>query len=125
MRFGVAASLFAVWCQVVFLAIAWMAAPAPFAASSADPLAGVPICHAGGGAAPATPDHQAPPAHDCSACVLCVAVGSHAWAPPLSAPFALPTPGLAAVARYVTARPRAPPAVFLVAAQPRGPPRLI
>jgi hypothetical protein len=123
-RLGAVASLLAVWSQVVFLAVAWAAAaPAPFAASSDDALAGFPICHASG--APAAPDQPAPPAHDCPACVLCVAGASHAWASPLSAPVVLPAPRLVAAVPYAAARPRAPPAVFLAAAQPRGPPRLI
>jgi len=123
-RLGAAASLLAIWCQVVSLAVAWMAAAPPLVPSTADPLAGVPICHAGG-AAPSAPDHQAPPAHDCPVCVLCVACAAQALTQPLPVPLALPAPRLAVAAPYAAARPRAPPAVFLAAAQPRGPPRLI
>jgi hypothetical protein len=115
---GFAASLLAVWCQILLLATISLA---PLAISP-DPLGNVPICHHDDGTQPAqhTPGN---PAHDCALCVLCL---SHAL------PLAIlsPTPNLplrqsAAIVRLDAARPRAPPVYLVAAAQPRGPPSLI
>jgi hypothetical protein len=115
---GLAASLLAVWCQILLLATISLA---PLAIG-ADPAGSVPICHADDGTQPAQqkPDR---PAHDCAICVICL---SHAW------PVAVlpPTPQLperhsVVTVRRAAAHPRAPPVRLIAAAQPRGPPSLI
>jgi hypothetical protein len=115
---GFAASLLAVWCQVLLLATISLA---PLAIS-VDPIGNVPICHTGDGTPPAQqePDHST---HDCVLCVLCL---SHA------SPLAIlaPTPQLpehqpVATVRLAAAYPRGPPIRLVAAAQPRGPPPLI
>jgi hypothetical protein len=78
------------------------------------------ICHVGdGGTAPAAPHHRP----DCDACPLCQAFAEmQVLAAPAAAP-ALPGPSLAWRRRgAVLPQSRAPPAVFLAAAWPRGPP---
>ena len=115
---GFAASLLAVWCQILFLATISLA---PLDISAA-PLGDVPICHADEGTQPARqkPDH---PAHDCALCVICL---SHAS--PLAT--LVPRPTLperrsTPIVRLEAAYPRAPPVRLVAAAQPRGPPSLI
>jgi hypothetical protein len=116
---GFAASLLAVWCQILLLATISLA---PLAAG-ADPLGNIPICHIADGTPPAQPP-PAQPAHNCALCVLCQA---HA------APLAIlppPTPALpewqsVATVRLGAVQPRAPPVRPVAAAQPRGPPSLI
>ncbi|MFI4979863.1 MAG: DUF2946 family protein [Nevskiales bacterium] len=118
---GLAASLLAVWCQILLVATI---AAAPFAVA-ADPLAGAPICHVAtesdnGPPAQHKPNH---PSHHCVLCVLCLA---HASAVPILAatPNLLERRSIATV-RLDAAQPRAPPVRPVAAAQPRGPPSLI
>jgi hypothetical protein len=115
---GFVAALFAVWCQIVLVA-AISLAPLPVVAN---PLGGIPICHADDGSQPAdrAPGH---PAHDCAMCVLCVA---HAVPLAVLLPLSplLPERLFVAVARLVAVQPRAPPLRLVAAAQPRGPPSL-
>jgi hypothetical protein len=115
---GFAASLLAVWCQILLLATISLA-PLDI---SAGPVGDVPICHADEGTQPAQqkPDH---PAHDCALCVICL---SHAsplaiLAPRPTLPERRPMP----IVRLEAAYPRAPPVRLVAAAQPRGPPSLI
>ena len=115
---GFAASLLAVWCQILFLATISLA-PLDI---SAGPLGDVPICHADEGTRPAQqkPDH---PAHDCALCVICL---SHASPLATLAPMpTLPERRSTPIVRLEAAYPRAPPVRLVAAAQPRGPPSLI
>ena len=115
---GFAASLFAVWCQIVLLATISLA---PLTAAS-NPLASVPICHADADEdtqpAQQTPDHHT---HDCALCAICLA---HALplAIPATPPAALPVRQSVAAVRLDATRARAPPVLLVTAAQPRGPP---
>jgi len=110
---GFAASLLAVWCQVLLLATVLVT---PLAVGIEPTIS---ICHADDETAPARqqPDQ---PAHACALCVVCL---SH------PSPLAIlsPTPVLPerqsiAIVRLDAARPRAPPIRLVAAAQPRGPP---
>jgi hypothetical protein len=115
---GFAASLFAVWCQILLLATISLA---PLA-NGPDALGNVPICHADGGTQPA-PQNPGQPAHDCALCVLCL---SHALPMGVLSPTpTLPDPQSIAVVRLDAARARAPPVRLAASAQPRGPPSLI
>jgi hypothetical protein len=114
---GFAASLLAVWCQIVLLATISLA---PLTAASA-PLGSFPICHADASEetqpAQQTPDHHT---HDCVLCAICLA---HAL--PLAIvtpPATLPVRHSVAAVRLDAARARAPPVRLVTAAQPRGPP---
>jgi hypothetical protein len=113
---GFAASLLAVWCQVLLLATISLA---PLDIVGAGPGGDVPICHAGDGTQPAQqkPDH---PAHDCALCVICLSHASPLAI--LAPPPQLPEWQLVATTRRAAAYPRAPPARLVAAAQPRGPP---
>jgi hypothetical protein len=115
---GFVAALFAVWCQIVLVAAISLA----LLPVAANPLGGIPICHADDGSQPAdhAPGH---PAHDCALCVLCVAHAVPLAVLVPSSP-ALPKRHFVAVARPVAAQPRAPPLRLIAAAQPRGPPSL-
>ena len=75
---GFAASLLAVWCQILLLATISLT-PLDI---SAGPVGDVPICHADDGAQPAQ-QKQDHPAHDCALCVICL---SHASALSLLSP---------------------------------------
>ncbi len=115
---GFAASLLAVWCQILLLATISLVP----AAMADDPIANVPICHSHDRTQPAQPTPAQPP-HNCALCALCLA---HA------APLAIlpPTPALperqsVAATQPGAAHPRAPPLRPVAAAQPRGPPSLI
>jgi hypothetical protein len=115
---GFAASMVAVWCQILLLATISLA---PLAVS-ANPLGNAPICHAQDGTPPAAPA-PGQPAHDCVLCAICLA-----HAPPLAILPPTPTlPGRQIVTpvRLAAAQPRAPPLRLPAAAQPRGPPSLI
>jgi hypothetical protein len=115
---GFAASLLAVWCQLLLLAT--ISLPPPDI--SAGPVGDVPICHADDGTGPAQqkPDH---PAHDCALCVICL---THASTPGLLSPGpTLPERQSAPIVRLEAAYPRAPPIRLTLAPQPRGPPPLI
>ena len=114
---GFAASLFAVWCQIVLLATISLA---PLTAAS-NPLASIPICHADADEdtqpAQQTPDHHT---HDCALCAICLA---HALPLAIATPpAALPVRQSVAAVRLDAARARAPPVRLVTAAQPRGPP---
>jgi hypothetical protein len=111
---GLAASLLAVWCQIVLLAtISFM----PLA-MTADPLGNVPICHAQDG--PQSTPGQ--PIHDCALCAICLA---HALPMAIVSPTpTLPARQAVADVRLAAAHPRAPPFRLVAAAQPRGPPSL-
>jgi hypothetical protein len=114
---GFAASLLAVWCQILLLATI---SPPPEMSTS--PVGDVPICHADDGAQPAQqkPDH---PTHDCALCVICL---SQTSAPGLLSPGpTLPKRQSARIVRLEAAYPRALPIQFTLALQPRGPPSLI
>ena len=115
---GFAASLLAVWCQILLLATISLA-PLDIGAG---PVGDVPICHTGDGAQPAQqkPDH---PAHDCALCVICLSHASPLAI--LAPPPQLPERKSPTTARRAAAYPRAPPARLVAAAQPRGPPSLI
>jgi hypothetical protein len=115
---GFAASLLAVWCQILLLATISLS-PLDI---SAGPVDDVPICHADDGTGPAQqkPDH---PTHDCVLCVICL---SHASAPSLLSPGpTLPERQSAPIVRLEAPYPRAPPIQLTLAPQPRGPPSLI
>lgn len=114
---GFAASLLAVWCQIVLLATISLV---PLTAAS-DPLGSIPICHADADEetrpAQQTPDHRT---HDCALCAICLA---HALPLAIVAPLpALPVRQSIAAVRLDAARARAPPVRLVAAAQPRGPP---
>ena len=83
-----------------------------------------PICHAPappGTPAPPTQQHHVP---DCAFCPLCVSLSTPPIVLPGTAP-ALPAPQVVAFRRPGLPPPaNAPPAVPLLAAQPRGPPAL-
>jgi len=115
---GFAASLLAVWCQILLLATISLA---PLTIDP-DPLASVPICHAEDGTRPGQqePLHGT---HDCALCVLCLS--HHSSLAILSLPLALPAHQSVAIVRRDAAQPRAPPVRPVAAAQPRGPPSLI
>jgi hypothetical protein len=115
---GFAASLIAVWCQIVLLATI---AQAPLGLG-ADPIGNAPICHTDDGTPPAPPN-PGHPGHDCALCVLCV---SHGLPVALlsTAPSLLERRPVATVRLYA-AQPRGPPVRLVAAAQPRGPPSLI
>jgi len=115
---GFAASLLAVWCQIVLLATISLA---PLAVA-ADPFGNAPICHAQDGVQPEAPA-PGQPAHDCALCAICLAHAS-----PLAILSPTPTlPGrqIVIAVRLAVAQPRAPPIRLIAAAQPRGPPSLI
>jgi hypothetical protein len=114
---GFAASLLAVWCQILLLATISLS---PLAIG-AGPAGSVPICHADDGTQPAQqkPDH---PAHDCALCVLCLSHASPLAI--LAPPPQLPERQSVVTARRAAAYPRAPPVRLVAAAQPRGPPSL-
>ncbi|MGC8524242.1 MAG: hypothetical protein ACP5M5_08145 [Acidibrevibacterium sp.] len=82
--------------------------------------AGTIICHVGdGGSAPTAPHHGS----DCDTCPLCQAFAEASFlAGPASSPM-LPEPSLAWQRRGGVLPPvRAPPAIALAGAWPRGPP---
>lgn len=115
---GLAASMLAVCCQILLLA---MVSLAPVAVG-ADPLASVPICHLADGTQPA---QQTPvePSHRCALCAICLA---HALPSAIMAPTpTLPDRHSVTIVRLAAAHPRAPPVRLVAAAQPRGPPSLI
>jgi hypothetical protein len=112
---GFAASLFAVWCQVLLLAAISLAPVGAWAQQVGNP----PICRTDDGSRPA----QHRPGHPAHNCVLCVACASSAL--PLGT--LPPTPKLpdrqfVAGVRLKITQPRAPPLRLVAAAQPRGPP---
>jgi hypothetical protein len=114
---GFAASLLAIWCQILLLATISLAPPA----IGADPAGSVPICRAEDGTQPAQqkPDR---PVHDCALCVICM---SHAWPVAILAPMPqLPERRSVVTGRRAAAYPRAPPVRLVATAQPRGPPSL-
>jgi hypothetical protein len=114
---GFAASLLAIWCQILFLATISLS---PLA-SGASPIGDVPICHADDGTQPAQqkPNH---PAHDCILCVLCL---SHASPLAILAPTPqLPRHQTVAAVQLGAVYARGPPISLVAAAQPRGPPSL-
>src|SRR5690348_719965 len=86
-----ALSWVAAWCQVVVVAtMPWSAL-----ATSLDPLADVPICHADAqqGQQPSQPTGDS---HDCVLCAICQSHGSSAVVP-VSAPVTLHQPPVALV----------------------------
>jgi hypothetical protein len=112
---GFAASLFAVWCQVLLLATISLA---PLGAG-AQSVGNLPICRTYDGSQPAQrqPSH---PAHNCVLCAVCVSSALPLGTLP-------PTPMLpdrqsVAGVRLKMRQPRAPPLQLVAAAQPRGPP---
>jgi hypothetical protein len=115
-KIGFAASLLAVWCQIVLLATISLA---PLTIG-ADRLRDAPICHAQDGTPPAAPGQ---PTHDCALCAICLAHATPlAILPPTST---LARGQIAIPLRLAVAQPRAPPIHLIAAAQPRGPPSLI
>jgi hypothetical protein len=111
---GLAASVVAVWCQILLLASISLV---PLAVGG-DPLGGVPICHLADGRQPA----PGAPAHRCVLCAICLA---HALPSAILSPSpALPERNVTALVRAEAAQPRAPPLRLVSAAQPRGPPSL-
>ncbi len=82
------------------------------------------LCHEGG-SGPLAPDAPAPArGADCMLCPVCVAAGPTGMLP--VAAVALPVPETVRRFQWAIATPpRAPPAIPLIAAQPRGPPILI
>jgi len=117
---GLFLSLLGTWCQILLLAAVSLA---PLKAVG-DPVAGLPICHAGADDATG-PGRQAPVrhTHDCALCSLCL---THAF------PLAIvpPTPSLPSrrsveQVRLSPAYQRAPPVRPVAAFRPRGPPVLI
>src|SRR5690242_1135203 len=115
---GFAASLLAVWCQILLIATLSLS-PLDI---SGGPVGDVPICHGDDGTGPAQqkPDR---PARDCALCVICL---SHASAPSILSPMpTLPERRSTPVVRLAAAYPRAPPIQLTLAPQPRGPPPLI
>ncbi len=115
---GFAASLLAVWCQILLLATMSLVP----AAMADDPLGNIPVCHIHDGTSPAQPP-PAQPAHNCALCALCMAQAVLlAILPPTQA---LPEQQSVATTQPGMAQPHAPPVRRLVAAQPRGPPSLI
>jgi hypothetical protein len=112
---GFAASLLAVWCQVLLLAAISLA---PLGAE-AQPVGNPPICHTDRGSQPA-PHQPSHPAHNCVVCVVCVSSASPLGTLP-------PTPMLpdrqsVAGALLKVTQPGTPPLQLVAAAQPRGPP---
>jgi hypothetical protein len=115
---GFAASLLAVWCQIVLLATISLA-PLSIGAHR---LGDAPICHAQDGPPPAAPA-PGQPAHDCALCAICLVHATPmAILPPTQT---LPGRQIAIPVRVAVAQPRAPPIRLHAAAQPRGPPSLI
>jgi hypothetical protein len=112
---GFAASLFAVWCQVLLLATISLAPPSV----EARPVANPPICHTDRGSQPAQ-RHPGHPAHNCVLCVVCVSSASPLGTLPLMP--ILPERQFVASARGKVTQPQAPPLRLVAAAQPRGPP---
>jgi hypothetical protein len=115
---GFAASLLAVWCQILLLATISLA-PLDVAV---DPLGSLPICHLAGGTQPA---QQSPvqPSHRCAVCAICL---THALPSAILSPTpTLPERHVIGAVRPGEAQPRAPPVRLVAAAQPRGPPSLI
>lgn len=115
---GFAASLLAVWCQILLLATISLL---PLS-NSTGPLGNIPICHTDDGTQPA---QQKPgqPTHDCVLCVLCL---SHVLPMALLSPTPmLPERRSIAIVRLDSAEPRAPPIRPVAAARARGPPSLI
>lgn len=111
---GFAASLVAVWCQILLVASISLA---PLAIA-ADPLGSAPICHVADGTQPA----QHAPVHQCVLCAICLAQAMPSAI--LSPPPALPGQKIITLVRVGAAQPRAPPLRLVSAAQPRGPPSL-
>jgi hypothetical protein len=114
---GFAASLFAVWCQIVLLATISLV---PLTAAS-DPLGSFPICHADADEetqpAQQTPDHHT---HVCALCAICLA---HALPLAITTPPpTLPVRQSVIAVRLDAARARGPPVRLVTAQQPRGPP---
>ena len=109
----------AAWCQV--LVVATM--PLTPLAMAAVPLGEVPICHASDpadGKRTPSPDHRQ---HDCTLCVICSQMHASPIALLSPAPH-IPVLRSVVVIRHHTVQPRAPPFRAVLAAQPRGPPRL-
>jgi Protein of unknown function (DUF2946) len=103
------------WCQVVLVAtMPWSAL-----ATSLNPLADVPICHADAqqGQQPSQPTGDS---HDCVLCAICQAHGP-AFVDTASAPTVL-SQRVAASVQFALPQQRAVPPHQLIAAQPRGPP---
>src|SRR5271156_964752 len=99
---GFAASLFAVWCQILLLATISLASPT----IAPDPLDGVPICHLADGTQPAQQTPVQPP-HRCALCAICLA---HALPSAVLSPApTLPERHLIGAMRPGEAQPRAPP----------------
>ena len=114
---GFAASLLAVWCQILLLATISLT---PMGAG-ADPVGNLPICHGDDGSQPAPEPSQTD--HNCAFCVCCV---SHALPLAILSPVqVVPYRQSVASVRLYTAQPRAPPVRLVSAAQPRGPPSTI
>jgi hypothetical protein len=116
---GYTASLLAVWCQVVLLAITSIAS---IAVGAVDPVGSAPVCRARDEGQPPDPK-PARSGHECALCVLCLTN-----TPPLTHL----TPGptfpdrhVVIIRRLTAAYPRAPPLRLIAASQPRGPPTLI
>ena len=114
---GFAASLLAVWCQILLLATISLA---PLE-RMADPVGDFQICHTDNGSQPA---HQ--PSHPAHSCVLCVCCISHAVSLAILSPMqTLPSGRTVASVHLCAVQARAPPVLLVAAAQPRGPPSLI
>jgi hypothetical protein len=93
-------------------------------AVNANPLGGMPICHADGGDG-GQPAQQSPgqSGHDCVLCAICLA---HASPAAMLAQTPTPlAPRQVATLRHAAYHSRAPPVHEVAAAQPRGPPSLI
>jgi Protein of unknown function (DUF2946) len=112
---GFAASLLAVWCQILLLASISLAP----SAMAADPLGDIPICHTDDGTQPVK-QKPGEPGHNCTLCALCLSnVSPLAILSPPPTLFALQS---VAIVQPAEAIPQAPPVVVVFAAQPRGPP---
>ena len=115
---GFAASLLAVWCQILLLATISLT---PLS-RGVDPIGYVPVCHADDDdTQPAQPAPKEP-AHDCALCVVCLT-----QTPPqaiLAPGPTLPARRIIVIAWLDSVQARAPPFRRIIAARPRGPPAL-
>jgi hypothetical protein len=111
---GFAASLFAVWCQVLLLATLSLA-PVGAGAQQVNP----PICRAVDGSRP-TQHQPGHPAHNCVLCVACVSSALQLGT--LPPPPKMPDRQFVAGVRLKVTQPQALPLRLVAAAQPRGPP---
>jgi hypothetical protein len=111
---GFAASLFAVWCQVILL-VAISLAPL---GAGAQPVGNAPICHTDRGSRPA----RQQPSHPSRNRVLCVFCVSSALPLGVVSPAPMLQRQFVADVRLNFTQPQVPSVRLVAAAQPRGPP---